>query len=399
MASQATSAELYVSILPGELRAALRRDDALDDLLILRDDCPVGAGDLFLARVQRFDKGLDGAFVDLGLARPGLLPRREMPAETFGGALPAEGAALVVKVLRAPAGDKGARVSAKGVHVAVVPENLKAPARLGGTAGPLAAFTARTAPQRVICDDAAGLKQLREVAGNAQEFELYSGATPLFEAEGLEAEIEALLDPRVELPGGGFLLIEPVRTLTAIDVNAGRSEGRGGSAAQAKAVNRAAVPAIARQLRLRGLSGLIVVDFLALKDPQDRKALAAALREAVAGDPEPCQVFGVSPSGLLEMTRRRGRLPLHEVLCRPCGIAGSGREKTPETLAYEALRATVAGALGQVVTKITLRTAPSVAAALKAGQAEALAAVERRLGRAVHIAADPLVATYELVLG
>ena len=229
--------------------------------------------------------------------------------------------------------------------------------------------------------------------------ELHSAATPLFEAEGLEAEIEGLLSPRAELPGGGFLLIEPGQTLTAVDVNAGRSDGRGGAAAQAKAVNLAAVPEIARQLRLRALSGLIVVDFLAMKAPEDRKAVAAALRKAVAEDPEPCQVFGVSPSGLLEMTRRRGRAPLHEALCHPCGIDGSGREKTAETLAYEALRATVAGALGQAVTGITLRATPAVAAALKDGQAEALAATEQRLGRAVRVTADPLVATYELVLG
>src|SRR3546814_12468776 len=76
------TSELLVSALPGELRAAVRRDGILDDLLILREGAPgaaagAQAGDLFLARVQRFDKGLDGAFVDLGLARPGLLPRKE----------------------------------------------------------------------------------------------------------------------------------------------------------------------------------------------------------------------------------------------------------------------------------------------------------------------------------
>jgi Ribonuclease G/E len=303
-----------------------------------------------------------------------------------------------VKVLRAPAEDKGARVSAKGVS-APATKDLTAPARLGGGSGPLAALVARAAPQRVVCDDAALLKQLKDLMAGDGDFDLHSTATPLFEAEGLEAEIEGLLSPRAGLPSGGFLLIEPGQTLTAVDVNAGRSDGRGGAEAQAKAVNLAAVPEIARQLRLRGLSGLLVVDFLAMKNPLDRKAVAAALRQAVADDPEPCQVFGVSPSGLLEMTRRRGRLPLHEILCRPCGLAGSGREKTPESLAYEALRATVAGALGQAVSKITLRAAPPVAAALKDGQAEALAAVERRLGRAVQVTADPLVATYELVLG
>jgi Rne/Rng family ribonuclease len=252
----------------------------------------------------------------------------------------------------------------------------------------------------VVADDAALLKRLKDGAEAATcDFDFHSSATPLFAAEGLEEEIEALLTPRAELPDGGFLLIEPGQTLTAIDVNAGRHDGRGGAAAQAREVNLAAVAPIARQLRLRALSGLIVVDFLALARPEDRKALTAALRQAVADDPEPCQVFGLSPSGLLEMTRRRGCAPLHEVLCRPCGLGGRGWEKSPETLAFDALRHTLAGCLGQVVTRITLHAAPAVAAALKEAQAPALAAVEQRLGRSVHILPDPLVPTYQLVLG
>jgi len=393
------AAELIISVLPGEIRAAVRRDDRLEDLVILRDgapgqDVPVQAGDRFLAKVQRFDKGLDGAFVDLGLARPGLLPRREAP-----DGIPPEGGALAVKVLRVPAADKGARVSARGVAAEPAQmKGLKAPARLPSGTGPLQALLLGAAPQRVVVDDAAVLQALK-AGGQAADFTLYGDARPLFEAAGLEEEIEALLAPRAGLPGGGFLLIEPGQTLTAIDVNAGRSEGRGGPAAQARAVNLAAVPEIARQLRLRALSGLIVVDFLEMKSADDRKAVAAALREALAGDPEPCQVFGLSPSGLLEMTRRRGHRPLHELLCRPCGLAGSGVEKTPETLAYEALRHTASEAFGKVVTTITLRVEPATAAALAGPQAAALAAVERRLGRSVAVEADPLVAGHALVLG
>ncbi|MEQ8354306.1 MAG: ribonuclease E/G [Kiloniellaceae bacterium] len=392
--------ELFVSALPGEIRAALLSDETVEELLVLRDGAAPQAGDLFLARVQRFDKGLDGAFVELGLARPGLLPRRELPRD-MQDKLPAEGTALAVRVLRAPGADKGARVSARGLPVdAARLQGLKAPARLPVGGGPLAALLRQREPQRVVCDDAALLRRLKDSADNAAiAFDLHSAPVPLFEAAGLEAEIDALLAPRVDLPQGGFLLIEPGQTLTAIDVNAGRHDGRGGAAAQAREVNLAALPEIARHLRLRALAGLIVVDFLEMKQSEDRKAVAAALRRAVAGDPEPCQVFGVSPSGLLEMTRRRGRAPLHELLCRPCGLHGSGREKSPETLAYEALRQTAAGALGKVVTGITLRVAPAVEAALKGEQAAALAAVERRLGRSVGIVSDPLVQAYELVLG
>ncbi|MGF1594996.1 MAG: ribonuclease E/G [Kiloniellaceae bacterium] len=408
-AAQAMSLELLISALPGEVRAALVEDDVLRDLLILRDAAPDDAappraGDLFLARVGRTDKGLDAAFVDLGLARAGLLPRREAPE-----GLPPEGTALAVKVIRAPAAGKGARVSARGLDLDPARlQGLTAPARLpggqsggpGGVAGALTAFCAAGNPGQVVCDDAALLGQVKTALEAVDcRFALHGAAGSLFEARGLEAEIEDLLSPRAELPEGGSLLIEPGRTLTAIDVNAGRRDGRGGAAAQALEVNLAAVPAIARQLRLRALSGLIVVDFLAMKAPQDRKTVAAALRQALADDPEPCQVFGMSPSGLLEMTRRRSRAPLHEVLCRPCGLAGSGREKTPETLAYEALRQVAAEARGRALSEVVLRVAPAVAAALEGPQAAALAAVERRLGRAVAVVADPLVSGHELVLG
>ena len=390
------STELIVSALPGEVRAAVLRDERLQDLLVLREDAPPQAGDLFLARVQRFDKGLEAAFVDLGLERPGLLPLKQMPQGR-----PTEGASLAVKVLRAPAADKGARVTAKlNPAEAAQAEGRKAPARLTAGAGTLVALLDAARPEAVIADDAALLRRLKTAqADSACDFTLHSGATPVFEAEGLEEVIDGLLRPRAELADGGSLLIEPGQTLTAIDVNAGRHDGRGGAAAQAREVNLSALPEIARQLRLRAISGLIVVDFLAMKKPEDRKAVAAALREALAQDPEPAQVFGMSPSGLLEMTRRRGRAPLHEMLCRPCGLDGSGREKTPETLAYEALRHSLAQARGKVVTKITLRAAPAVAAALKGAQAPALAAVEQRLGRSIAIAADPLVEGYDLVLG
>lgn len=388
--------DLLISALPGEIRAAVRCDGALQDFLVLRAappgaDAAVQAGDRFLARVRRFDKGLDGAFVDLGLERDALLPTREAPE-----GIPPEGATLAVRVLRAPAAGKGARVSAKGVTANI--SGMKAPARLPADEGALEALLRTARPARVVADDAALLQSLK-ATGVEAAFALYSDARPLFEAEGLEEQVEALLVPRVTLAGGGFLLIEPGQTLTAIDVNAGRHEGRGGAAAQARAVNRAAVPEIARQLRLRALSGLIVVDFLAMKAPDDRKAVAAALRDAVAGDPEPCQVFGLSPSGLLEMTRRRGRPPLHELLCRPCGLAGSGREKTPETLAYEALRRVVAEVSGKVLVSVTLRVPPAVATVLGGPQAAAaLAAVERRLGRAVHVEPDPLEPAYAVVL-
>ncbi len=389
------SADLIVSALPGEIRAAVLRDGLLEDLLILRDTAPVQVGDRFLAKVGRFDKGLDGAFVDLGLERDGLLPAREVE-----GPMPPQGSALPVAVIRAPAADKGARVSARRAGTSLDDtQGLRAPARLDGGPDVLLDLIRRAKVNSVVGDDAELLQRLRAEVGEEDcAFDLAPAKAPLFQTADVDAEIDALLQPLVYCAGGAALLIEPVQTLTAIDVNSALHDGRGGGQAQAREVNQAAVPEIARQLRLRALSGLIVVDFLALKKPEDRKAVAAALRRAVADDPEPCQVFGMSPSGLLEMTRRRSRPPLHEVLCRPCGIGGRGWEKSPETLAYEVLRHLAATARGHPPNRVTLKVAPAVAAALQDGQAAALKAVEQRLGGPIALVADPLVAHFDLVL-
>ncbi|HIP77407.1 MAG TPA: hypothetical protein EYH07_02950 [Kiloniellaceae bacterium] len=389
------SADLIVSALPGEIRAAVLRDGALEDLLILRDRAPVQVGDRFLAKVGRFDKGLEGAFVDLGLERDGLLPAREV-----AGPMPPEGSALPVAVIRAPAADKGARVSARRAGTSLDDaQGFRAPARLDGGPDALLDLIRRAKVTSVVGDDAELLQRLKaEVGEEGCAFDLAPAKAPLFQTADVDAEIDALLQPLVYCAGGAALLIEPVQTLTAIDVNSALHEGRGGGQARALEVNLAAVPEIARQLRLRALSGLIVVDFLALKKPEDRKAVAAALRRAVSDDPEPCQVFGLSPSGLLEMTRRRSRPPLHEVLCQPCGIGGRGWEKSPETLAYEALRHLAAAARGHPPNRVTLKVVPAVAAALQDGQAAALKAVEQRLGGPIALAADPLVAHFDLVL-
>jgi len=205
---------------------------------------------------------------------------------------------------------------------------------------------------------------------------------PLFEREGLEGEIEALLEPRVELPSGGHLLVEPVRTLIAIDVNSGRHDGRGTAPEQALAVNLEAAAEVPRQLRLRALSGLIVIDFLALPEGGPRRQVAAALRAGLKDDPEPTRVEAMAASGLVELTRRRGRPALHELLTGPCGIGGGGRVKDPATLAFEALRAVRREAAARPEAAVTLGAAPAVIAALETGPAAAARqALEARLGR------------------
>jgi len=389
---------LLVSALPGETRAAWLRDGRLEDLVVLRDDRPSVTGNLYVGRVTALDKGLDAAFVDIGLQRPGLLPFGECP-----GGKPHEGGAVIVRALREPAAEKGAllsaRITAPPADLETLVKHAKLPTLLLRGGDPFDRLLGGgAAPSEIVVDDLAVYRSVkRRLTAARPELvkRLHHDADPrpLFEREAIEEQIEALLEPRVDLPSGGSLLFEPVRTLTAIDVN---SAGR-----DALTVDLEAVTEIARQLRLRALSGLIVIDFLEMADPGARRRVATALRKAFKNDPEPTRVFPMAPSGLVEMTRRRGRPPLHELLTGPCGIGGGGRVKDAASAGYDALRLARSEAAGNPGRALTVHVAPAVRAALDGPLAEARRAVETLLGRALTLCAEPGWPTdrVEIVLG
>jgi len=146
--------------------------------------------------------------------------------------------------------------------------------------------------------------------------------------EEIDEQIEEALDEVVPLPGGGFLRFELGRTLTAVDVNSGGGDGGGRSrdSQSPLAVNLAATAETARQLRLRNIGGIVVIDFVDLVRPQDRRRVIVALREALHGDAALCWVGEMSRLGLVEMTRQRRGRSLLEALTRPCdSCGGSGR--------------------------------------------------------------------------
>lgn len=385
-------ARLVISALPGELRAACLRADRLEELLILRADRPRLLGNIYRGRVMEISAGLDAAFVDVGLEAPGLLPRGEAPGRRQLGRALAEGDAVTVRVVREASEDKGVRLTAR---IANPPEDLEGlveeaavPSLLAQGDDPLLRLIARLdGLEAILVDDSGLYKELKgRLAGQEAETLLAfdPGLSPLFEREGVEEQVEALLSPEVPLPGGGSLLIEPVRTLTAIDVNLGRMSGGGPAQVQALAVNLEAVTEIARQLRLRALSGLIVIDFLELKGRSARDQVIAALRGALAADDEPSQVMGMSASGLLEMTRRRGAPTLSEILTEPAGEQGSGRRRDAVTLAFEALRGVRREAESAPDCALEIRAAPAVLSVLRDGAAaEAREVVEARLGQAI----------------
>ena len=371
---------------PGETRAAVLEagDDGgetLAELMILRADRPTLTGTLYLGRVTAVDRGVNAAFVEIGLDRPGLLPLKAAPTGLQ------EGTALPVRIVREPAPGKGPKLA----HVPDAPKaagtRAKPPVRLAdGT--PLLDLLRRADPKSIRIEGAARKRAIAEAAPDlADRLSGHTGARPLFEEAGLNAEIDRLLDPEVALAGGGNLLIEPVRTLTAIDVDAGSADARGGRADQALDVNLRAAREIARQVRLRALSGLIVVDFLDLETKSDRQQVTGALARAFAHDPVATSVSPMRASGLVEIARQRSRPPLHEILSEPVGRAG--RRADTATLAYDLLRRAWAEALANPGRQPVLQAHPDVLGELDGRLADAHAALTRALGAAPVRRPDP----------
>lgn len=252
----------------------------------------------------------------------------------------------------------------------------------------LAEFMAER-PDAIIVDDRAAFAEARRWLERhapklAARLALHRGAVPLFEERGVAGDIDAALAPRIVLAGGGALAIEETAAATMIDVDMAGAGHGSGAARAIVAVNLAAAREIARQIRLRGIAGPIIVDFIGMKRRQDRDRVRAALEKALAGDAE---LLGWTRLGHVELVRKRRQTPLAELLFerRP----GGGREKSALTVALEALRALDRAAAATPPRAPLLRVHPDVAALLDGAARKARQEVERRLGRPLALAAEP----------
>jgi ribonuclease G len=169
--------------------------------------------------------------------------------------------------------------------------------------------------------------------------EHYTGERPLFDLYNVEPEIEKALSRRVELKSGGYLIIDQTEAMTTIDVNTGGFVGSRNFDDTVFKTNLEAAQAIARQLRLRNLGGIIILDFIDMESSEHRNAVLDELRRALARDRTRITLNGFTALGLVEMTRKRTRESLAHVLCEPCPTcAGRGEVRTASTVCYEILR-------------------------------------------------------------
>jgi Ribonuclease G/E len=301
---------IHVSSSPGERRIAASRDGLLVDYAIWRPGAPDGVGDLHVGRVIARVPAMAGSFVTLQDAT-GFLPDSESLPSLIEGQL------LPVRITRATQSGKGPRLTAEA-----------APA---------------DAPVRLVRRGPTPLDDL---------LARYPGATVInapFPPE-LEDRVDILTAPEAPLPHGGRLHIHPTPALTAIDVDAASATtDRQAKPASQTAFNRAILPELARQIRLRNLSGAILVDFAGLS-PRRRAALEPDLRAALAADPLHPRLLGFTHLGLAEIIRSRIRPPLHELLSGPlaAGLAALRqiiKEATPARRPVLAAASTIISAL------------------------------------------------------
>lgn len=193
-------------------------------------------------------------------------------------------------------------------------------------------------------DDPAAYEALKAFAERfvptaAAKLHAYEGETPLFELNGIDDEIARALGRRVDLKSGGYLVFDQTEAMTTIDVNTGAYVGKRDFSDTVFKTNLEAAQVIARQLRLRNLGGIIIVDFIDMARDAHREAVLAELRRAVAHDRTKMTVSGFNELGLVAMTRKRTRESLGHVLCETCPICGGrGEVKTARTVSYEILR-------------------------------------------------------------
>lgn len=229
----------------------------------------------------------------------------------------------------------------------------------------------------------------RAMPGMAERVKLHTGPQQMFEQYGIEEEIERACQRRVALPSGGGLVVETVEALTSIDVNSGRFDAASDLEQMALRTNCEAAAEAARQIRLRNISGLIVIDFIHMEDDDNWAEIIDILDGVTGADRNPTRVLGVTEAGLVEITRRRRREPLLHTMteiCKSCG--GAGRIKSVEAVSIEILRALKREARVVPPGEIVLYAANDVVASLENDYGELVDGVEDDTGRTIELRAD-----------
>ena len=231
--------------------------------------------------------------------------------------------------------------------------------------------------------------------------EYYPGDRPIFDLYGVEDEIQKALKRTVDLKSGGHLIIDQTEAMTTVDVNTGAYVGHRNLEETIFKTNLEAAQAICRQLRLRNLGGIIIIDFIDMTDPEHKRQVIRALERCLAKDHAKTHVTEVSSLGLVEMTRKRTRESLGHVLCEPCpSCRGRGAIKTAETTCYEIFREIIRESRQFDVEQLLVLASQDVIDRLLDEESQNLAELEQFIGKAIKLQAEMLYTQeqYDVVL-
>ena len=259
---------------------------------------------------------------------------------------------------------------------------------------------------RVLVDQPAAFREMQEFARTFMPEALprivaYEEMRPVFELHHVEEEIQKSLDRKVALKSGGYVIIDQTEAMTTIDVNTGAFVGHRNLEETIFRTNLEASVAIARQLRLRNLGGIIIIDFIDMSEPEHRRQVLQSLEKALAGDHAKTSISSVSPLGLVEMTRKRTRESLEHLLCQPCPTCeGRGFVKTAETVCHEIFREILRQSRQFEFEQLMVLAHQDVIERLLDEESAALAELEVVTGKPIRLQAETLysVDQYDVVV-
>lgn len=229
--------------------------------------------------------------------------------------------------------------------------------------------------------------------------QLYEGEEPLFSKYEIEDEIKKAFDRRVQLPTGGYIVIEPTEALVSIDVNTGRYTGKKDPEKTILRTNLEAAREIARQIRLRDIGGIVVCDFIDMEDEANRERVLQELRTHLGRDRARTKAFEISELGLVEMTRQRVRPSLYDTVTRPCPhCGGAGRVFTPATVVRRIERAVRRAAAADAEGTLVIRVHPEIALHILEEEPGFARRLQAELGLKLHLRDDPVMKVDEFRL-
>jgi len=235
----------------------------------------------------------------------------------------------------------------------------------------------------------------------ASKLEHYPGERPIFDLYNVEDEIQKALGRKVPLKSGGYIIVDQTEAMTTVDVNTGAYVGHRNLEETIFKTNLEAATAVGRQLRLRNLGGIIILDFIDMHDLEHQRQVARTLDRALAKDHVKTKVLTVSDLGLIQMTRKRTRESLEQLLCEPCSSCeGTGTNKTPETICYEIFREILRAHRAYDTNTYLVLASQAVIDQLLDEEAHRLAELEEFIGKTISLRLEPMYGSeqYDVVL-